>query len=1730
MHHNLQRKTIASLMTATLALFLLVLLDLPAHAETDKYRLVWTDDPTTTITIGWGQVSGTATGVKYGTDPGLATYDTNTTLTTRTYDNILHPEGAALVSYFVTLTGLTPDTVYYFRTYDSEGDNTIYWFKTAPDDPQAVTFIAGGDSRTHQAPRQWGNQLVAKLRPLFVAFGGDYHDDCTNDEMREWLDDWQLTISSDNRIYPIIPAHGNHENDMIDFVELIFNMPNPDAYYAASVGGNLMRLYSLNSELEPGVGYGAFTDQDDTKWNAQADWLAADMAANPGFTWKIGQFHRPMRPHQAGKPEGLGRIEAWAQTMYDNGMDLVIDCDSHMMKYTYPLAPSENAGSFESFVRDDADGTMFIGEGSWGAPHRANDDDKPWTLSSDTGWQFKLIQADATNIFIRTVRFGQYDDTGSPDLGYTMADVAELTQTEQDTDAFAMPAGLDAILWKPLAGSVITLNATGDLFTGADVDNVEYVSTGDTWAYLDDGSDQGTAWTDPTYDDSAWATGDAQLGYGDGDETTVISYGSDADNKYITAYFRKDFSVTDASQVIKLKAMILRDDGAVVYINGSEAFRTSMPDGDITYTTLANDAGSETTYYEYNIDPALLVNGSNTIAVEVHQSGATSSDTSFDMVLVGVESNLISGTAPAAPTLLAETSTTTTTIDIEWTDNASDEVGYELWRKVADGAWEILEPSLAADTVAYGDTMLSEGTAYAYKVRAYSAAGLSAFSDEISVTTLTASTPLVYGEDFNTGAFGQFATVSVTSSADWAAYEYPTGSGEWFARINGYGADMASDDWLISPELNLYAYDGEYLTADLAYNYDGPEIEVLVSDNYDPDVHTDPNDAHWTSLPASMPSVGGYAFETTGALSVDLAAVNFDDDTFGSFTPYSVASSADWVIEERADKLGAVANGFGADAASDDWLISPAMSVGAGAGIEIAFNLYRKYGGPELQVMVSTDYTGSGDPTLATWDSYAIPHDDIYDAWKYVSVTHAFASDATAYVAFRYTTTGVASGDGARLGVDDVVIQPTAARVAFHYLSTGTGGGDGRVWEVDNVEFRGNRVSYASEDFNEDLISATTFTAYSAASSADWIIEERGGQKGAIANGYGADGASDDWLISPAMLLAPEECAELVFDHYRKYDGPALQVMISTDYDGSADPMDGSSTWDAVEISHDDIDDTWASRTVDLCDHSGTVYVAFRYTTTGTGSGDGARIGVDNVQVVRKAVTELAVDFTGNPTTATTHDAAVTFTAYVSGGTAPYAYAWDFGNGDTSAEENPAYTYPAAGTYTVGLCVTDAESAVVCNTKTDLITVEEGTFYDVKEVMGLRVATFNCYLNRSSEGEIVTDLTSGTDEQIQKVAEIIQRVNPDVILLNEFDYVADGSAVTLLKQNYLEVSQNGANPITFDHSFIAESNTGIDSGLDLNDDGSFGTADDCYGYGEFYGQYGMAFLSKYPIDTANIRTFQMFLWKDMPDNVMPTDYYDATEQAIFRLSSKSHWDVPVDVDGTIIHMLCSHPTPPTFDDGDADEDPSLYDWNGKRNHDEIRFWADYVDPAESGYIYDDSGVYGGLGADERFVILGDENADPDEGDSYQNAILQLLNSSLINSNFIPESLGAVDYGIDSDDTASWGMRADYNLPSVYGFKPLQGEVFWPTALDDLFYLVDADGSSDHRLVWMDLMIDTGLIGDLNADCIVNFLDFGIFRQNYGQTGANIADLNGDEIVNFLDFGILRQNYGSSCPE
>ena len=329
----------------------------------------------------------------------------------------------------------------------------------------------------------------------------------------------------------------------------------------------------------------------------------------------------------------------------------------------------------------------------------------------------------------------------------------------------------------------------------------------------------------------------------------------------------------------------------------------------------------------------------------------------------------------------------------------------------------------------------------------------------------------------------------------------------------------------------------------------------------------------------------------------------------------------------------------------------------------------------------------------------------------------------------------------------------------------------------------------------------------------------------------------------------------------------------------------------------------------------------------------------------------------------------------------------------------------------------------------------------------VRFSTFNASLNRAAAGQLIADLSTPGNQQARNAAETIQRVRPDVILINEFDFDAGGTALKLFQDNYLSVSQNGAAPIVYPYRFAAESNTGLRRGSTSTTTAILRRARRRLRLRRLSGQFGMAVYSRYPIDPTGIRTFQHFLWKDMPGALLPDDpatpapmdWYSPAELNVFRLSSKSHWDLPVLIGGQVVHFLTSHPTPPVFDGPE--------DRNGTRNFDEIRFWADYIAPWRSGYIYDDAGGRGGLPLGARFVIAGDQNSDPLDGDSIPGAIQQLLDHPLVNPFHTPESPGCggaervagrdqpdarSDPRFDTADFADstpGNLRADYVLPS-----------------------------------------------------------------------------------------------------
>lgn len=357
----------------------------------------------------------------------------------------------------------------------------------------------------------------------------------------------------------------------------------------------------------------------------------------------------------------------------------------------------------------------------------------------------------------------------------------------------------------------------------------------------------------------------------------------------------------------------------------------------------------------------------------------------------------------------------------------------------------------------------------------------------------------------------------------------------------------------------------------------------------------------------------------------------------------------------------------------------------------------------------------------------------------------------------------------------------------------------------------------------------------------------------------------------------------------------------------------------------------------------------------------------------------------------------------------------------------------------------------------------------------LRFATFN--IKELGREKLDSQSLGGffNNPQLANAAQIIQRIRPDVLLINEIDFDSESREnATHFVRRFLKIPQGGRQPIDYPYVFFAPSNTGEPSGHDFDNDDKTDGPGDAYGFGRYPGQYAMALLSRLPIDTDNARTFQHLLWRDMPGNLMPDgqddgrpDWYNDEEARIFRLSSKSHWDVPIRTDTGTVHVLASHPTPPVFD-GDEDR-------NGRRNFDEIRLWADYLTGGEgSAYIVDDAGTTGGLAEGAHFVIMGDLNADPFVEPTYgRTAISQLLEHPRVHDPK-PKAEGGAHAerayaGPGELRTAAFG-RIDYVLPSRT-LELRDSGIFWPGPQDPLHRLVmGEEGASDHALVWVDFAL------------------------------------------------------------
>lgn len=394
-------------------------------AATKHYRLSWDNDGSNSAVIGFSpDGSSNSPTVKYGYSTEEGSWSSAQVSNTETFDG-------SITSHFVRLTSLNADSEIYFRVCDQDGCGERFWFRTAPADNTPYVVIAGGDTRTGHTNRRQGNRLLAKVRPLAVMHGGDFTNANSAWEMNTFLDDWTLTYSSDQidgydykRIYPLIPTHGNHEDGNYSTICQVFGVDfngdgncNPHDTYGAVQVSPLLRIYTLNSQFK------------DSGWSSYAqamnNWLQSDLSASgSGASWRLAQYHKPMFPHYTGKSENEILFSWWAQAFYDYSMNLVVESDTHISKLTQALIPNGN-----DFAATTSGGTVYTGEGSWGAPARSANDPKSWTIDLASIQQFKVIQVNPDQLVMRTAQFD-----GS---------ATSLTRAERAADPLLLPAGVN---------------------------------------------------------------------------------------------------------------------------------------------------------------------------------------------------------------------------------------------------------------------------------------------------------------------------------------------------------------------------------------------------------------------------------------------------------------------------------------------------------------------------------------------------------------------------------------------------------------------------------------------------------------------------------------------------------------------------------------------------------------------------------------------------------------------------------------------------------------------------------------------------------------------------------------------------------------------------------------------------------------------------------------------------------------------------------------------------------------------------------------------------------------------------------------------------------------------------------------------------------------------------------------------------------------------------------------
>ena len=553
-----------------------------------------------------------------------------------------------------------------------------------------------------------------------------------------------------NRLWPALGNHDFDDDGGLDAWHGYFTLPGNERYYTVRLGE--VEFFMTSSDPREPDG--------NTATSVQGQWLQGALAASTA-TWKLVVAHHP--PYSsAGSPDA-----EWMRWPFPEwGADAVISGHHHVYERL-------SVGGFP-YIINSAMGAA-LGE------FPAGETDPNSVFRFDRRGGAIQVDADAASL---TLRFFERDNATTPldtltltngnapaaptklVAGAVSAGRIDLSWADNSPDEahFILErspdgAGNWAAIATPAANATRYSDTSGSLLPGvtyhyrvraaaaagaASINSntasaattqpgyFNWIPRGATWKYHDGGVSQGSTWRAAAFDDSSWLAGRGQLGYGDGDEITTVSFGADPNLKHPTTYFRTGFTVADPAQVIQLDLSLLRDDGAVVYLNGTEIWRSNMPAGSITYTTLASSpqgGAEETTWLGLSISPALLIAGNNVIAAEVHQDNRGSSDLSFDFVLTA---RLAAAIAP--PSAFKATAASPTLVELKWLDTVAGETGFKIERST-DGINFAQIGVAPAGATGYADATVVGNKQYWYRARSYNAAGDSRASSVATVTT-----------------------------------------------------------------------------------------------------------------------------------------------------------------------------------------------------------------------------------------------------------------------------------------------------------------------------------------------------------------------------------------------------------------------------------------------------------------------------------------------------------------------------------------------------------------------------------------------------------------------------------------------------------------------------------------------------------------------------------------------------------------------------------------------------------------------------------------------------------------------------------------------------------------------------------------------------------------------------------------------------------------------------------